>query len=113
MYANIKNKKRVSELWAETLVEDGVISQEDVERQRQDVWDELTRLHQNLKAQIKAAEEAGTVEQATGEYQLDRSPSPEVQTAVSADRLRILNEELLTVPGGFTVHPKLVKQLDR
>ena len=88
MYAKIKAKKRVSELWAERLVEDGVLTQEEVEQQRQDVWDELTRLHQDLKAQIKAAEDAGTVEQATGEYQLDRSPSPEVQTAVSPDRLR-------------------------
>jgi 2-oxoglutarate decarboxylase len=113
MYAKIKSKKRVSELWAEKLVEDGVISQEDVERQRQEVWDELTRLHQDLKSQIKAAEEAGAVEQATGEYQLDRSPSPEVQTAVSADRLRSLNEELLRVPEGFTVHPKLIRQLER
>ena len=42
------------------------------------IWDELTRLHQDLKQQIKAAEDAGAVEQATGEYQLDRSPSPEV-----------------------------------
>ena len=41
-----------------------------------------------LKAQIKAAEDAGTVEHATGEYQLDRSPSPEVATAVPADELR-------------------------
>ena len=113
MYAKIKAKKRVSELWAERLVEDGVLTQEEVEQQRQDVWDELTRLHQDLKAQIKAAEDAGTVEQATGEYQLDRSPSPEVQTAVSPDRLRSLNDELLRIPDGFTVHPKLVKQLER
>ena len=113
MYAKIKAKKRVSELWAERLVEDGVVTQEEVEQQRQDVWDELTRLHQDLKQQIKAAEDAGTVEQATGEYQLDRSPSPEVQTAVSPERLRSLNDELLRVPDGFTVHPKLVKQLER
>jgi 2-oxoglutarate dehydrogenase E1 component len=113
MYAKIKAKKRVSELWAEKLVEDGVLTQEEVEQQRQDVWDELTRLHQDLKQQIKAAEDAGAVEQATGEYQLDRSPSPEVQTAVSPDRLRSLNDELLRVPDGFTVHPKLVKQLER
>ena len=113
MYAKIKAKKRVSELWAERLVEDGVLTQEEVEQQRQDVWDELTRLHQDLKAQIKAAEDAGAVEQATGEYQLDRSPSPEVQTAVSPERLRSLNDELLRVPDGFTVHPKLVKQLER
>jgi 2-oxoglutarate dehydrogenase E1 component len=32
---------------------------------------------------------------------------------VSADRLQSLNEELLTTPDGFTVHPKLVKQLER
>jgi multifunctional 2-oxoglutarate metabolism enzyme len=113
MYAKIKAKKRVSELWAEKLVADGVVSQDEVEAQRQDVWNELTRLHQDLKAQIKAAEEAGTVEQSTGEYQLDRSPSPEVQTAVAADRLREINDELLRVPEGFTVNPKLVKLLER
>jgi 2-oxoglutarate dehydrogenase E1 component len=90
-----------------------VVTQQDVERQRQEVWDHLTHLHQELKAQIKASEAAGTVEQATGEYQLDRSPSPEVQTAVPAERLQVLNQELLSVPEGFTVHPKLVKQLER
>ena len=77
------------------------------------MWDELTTLHQRLRQQIKDAAEAGTVEQPTGEYQLDRTPSPEVKTAVGAERLRIINDELLRVPEGFTVHPKLVKQLDR
>ncbi len=91
----------------------GVIAADEVERQRQEVWDHLTQMHQGLKAQIKAAEDAGTVDQKTGEYQLDRSPSPEVKTAVAADRLRVLNEELLATPEGFTVHPKLVKQLER
>ncbi len=113
MYAKIKAKKRVSELWAERLVEQGVITQDEVEQQRQQVWDRLTNLHQDLKAQIKAAGEAGEVEQATGEYTLDRSPSPEVPTAVPADKLRELNEALLATPEGFTVHPKLVKQLEK
>ena len=52
-------------------------------------------------------------EQPTGGYELDRSPSPEVKTAVDADACAALNEELLRVPEGFTVHPKLVKQLER
>jgi 2-oxoglutarate dehydrogenase E1 component len=34
-------------------------------------------------------------------------------TAVAADRLRELNAQLLDVPGGFTVHPTLAKQLER
>ena len=113
MYAHIKAKKRVSELWADRLVESGTATQEEVEAERQEIWDELTRLHQNLKQQIKSAADSGAVEQATGEYQLDRSPSPEVQTAVGTERLQVLNRELLTVPEGFTVHPKLVKQLER
>src|SRR5205807_10649580 len=76
-------------------------------------WDNLTLLHQRLKAKIAAAAEHDRGDQGTGEYELDRSPSPEVKTAVPAARLRQLSEELLRVPDGFTVHPKLVKQLDR
>jgi multifunctional 2-oxoglutarate metabolism enzyme len=112
MYAKIKTKKRVSELWAERLIADGTISREEVDKLGQSVWDNLTILHQRLKTKIKEAAEEGT-EQSTGEYQLDRTPSPDVSTAVPAERLRELGEELLRVPDGFTVHPKLVKQLER
>jgi multifunctional 2-oxoglutarate metabolism enzyme len=113
MYAKIKGKKRVSELWADRLEAEGVVSPEEVERQAQEVWDNLTLLHQRLKAKIAAAAENGGGKQSTGEYQLDRSPSPEVETAVPAAELRDLGEQLLRVPDGFTVHPKLVKQLER
>jgi multifunctional 2-oxoglutarate metabolism enzyme len=113
MYAKIKTKKRVSELWAERLVADGVVTREEVDRQAQGVWDDLTLLHQRLKTKIAAAAEHGTETESTGEYQLDRSPSPEVSTAVPAELLRQLGRELLKAPDGFTVHPKLVKQLER
>jgi multifunctional 2-oxoglutarate metabolism enzyme len=113
MYAKIKTKKRVFELWAERLVSDGVVSDEEVERIGQAVWDNLTLLHQRLKSKIAAAAEHCDTGHGTGEYQLDRRPSPEVVTAVPASRLRELGEELLRVPDGFTVHPKLVKQLER
>jgi 2-oxoglutarate decarboxylase len=112
MYAKIKAKKRVSELWSDRLVAEGVASPEEVERQAQEVWDNLTLLHQRLKTKIASAAEHGG-EHSTGEYQLDRSPSPDVETAVPAARLRELGSQLLRVPEGFTVHPKLVKQLDR
>jgi 2-oxoglutarate decarboxylase len=113
MYAKIKTKKRVYELWADQLVSDGAVSREEVERTGQEVWDNLTLLHQRLKARIAAAAEQGTVDQSTGEYQLDRTPSPDVDTAVAAARVRELGLELLRTPDGFTVHPKLVKQLER
>jgi 2-oxoglutarate decarboxylase len=112
MYAKIKTKKRVYELWADRLLAEGVVSKEEVDRQAQEVWDNLTLLHQRLKSKIAAAAEHEG-EHTTGEYQLDRSPSPEVETAVPAERLRALGEQLLRVPDGFTVHPKLIKQLER
>ncbi|MCW3025324.1 MAG: 2-oxoglutarate dehydrogenase, subunit, partial [Solirubrobacterales bacterium] len=113
MYAKIKTKKRVAELWADRLLEEGVVTQDEVDRQAQEVWDNLTLLHQRLKTKIAAASEHEAEEHGTGEYQLDRSPSPEVDTAVPAAHLHELGEQLLRVPDGFTVHPKLVKQLDR
>ncbi len=113
MYGKIKAKKRVAELWGDRLIAETVVTQEEVEQQAQEVWDNLTILHQRLKARIAAAAEHETEEHTTGEYQLDRSPSPEVETAVPAAHLRELGEQLLRVPEGFTVHPKLVKQLER
>jgi 2-oxoglutarate dehydrogenase E1 component len=113
MVALIKQHKRVSQLWADKLVVDGVVTKQEVEARTNEIWDHLTELHQDLKAKIKAAEAAGDASQQTGEYQLDRSPSPDVPTAVDAERLRSLNRELLAIPDGFSVHPKLIKQLER
>ena len=113
MYVKIKGHKRAAEIWADRLIAESTISKDEVEAQRQAIWDRLSALHADLKAKIKAAEAAGGVTQQTGEYQLDRSPSPDVPTAVSHERLQSLNDELLTTPEGFTVHPKLVKQLER
>ncbi|MBV9309489.1 MAG: multifunctional oxoglutarate decarboxylase/oxoglutarate dehydrogenase thiamine pyrophosphate-binding subunit/dihydrolipoyllysine-residue succinyltransferase subunit, partial [Solirubrobacterales bacterium] len=110
MYQAIKRKPSVRELFARALIDEGLVSEQESTEMTDQVWAILTEEHQRLKERIAAAKE---VEHATGEYQLDRTASPEVKTAVSAERLRILNEELLSVPDGFTVHPKLVKQLEQ
>jgi 2-oxoglutarate dehydrogenase E1 component len=110
MYARIKKHPPVRELYARQLIDQGVVSDEETTAMTDEVWAILTDGHQKLKAQIAAAK---NLEHHTGEYQLDRTASPEVQTAVSETRLKVLNEELLSVPDGFTVHPKLVKQLEQ
>ncbi len=110
MYARIKGHPRVRDIFAKQLEAEGVVTQQDVDRKAEEVWNELSSAHTELKEQITRAE---GVEQQTGEYQLDRTPSPDVTTAVPADELRTLNEALLKVPDGFTVHPKLVRQLER
>jgi 2-oxoglutarate dehydrogenase E1 component len=110
MYQVIKKHPPTRELFAKQLIEQGVVSEQESTEMTDEVWALLTERHQTLKARIAAARE---VEHATGEYQLDRTASPEVKTAVSTERLQVLGEELLSVPDGFTVHPKLVKQLEQ
>ena len=109
MAAIIKGKTPVRDLFAAQLVEQGVMTKEETDALGQEIWDSLSRRHKELKEDLASA----GAEQPTGGYELDRSPSPEVKTAVDADVLHSLNEDLLRVPEGFTIHPKLVKQLER
>ncbi len=110
MYQVIKKHPSVRELFARQLVDQGIVTEQDSTEMTDEVWSMLSDSHTQLKERIAAAK---GVEHQTGEYQLDRTPSPEVRTAVAEDRLKVLNEELLAVPDGFTVHPKLVKQLEQ
>jgi 2-oxoglutarate decarboxylase len=110
MYQVIKKHPPVRELFARRLIEAGVVTEEESTEMTDAVWARLTDDHEELKERLVSHKE---VEHATGEYQLDRTASPEVKTAVSADRLEVLNDELLAVPDGFTVHPKLVRQFEQ
>jgi 2-oxoglutarate decarboxylase len=111
MYQVITKHASVRELFAKQLIEREVVTEDESTEMTDAVWSRLADAHDELKARIASAKE--DVEHATGEYQLDRTPSPEVSTAVSLDQLQVLNEELLSVPDGFTVHPKLIKQLQQ
>jgi 2-oxoglutarate decarboxylase len=113
MYATIKGKKRVWELWADELIRRKVITPPEVDEQLASAWDELTSRHEQLREQIASLREHGDADPNTGEYRLDLSSSPDVSTAVPAELLADINENLMRVPAGFTVHPKLVRQLER
>ena len=110
MYQAIKKHPSVRELFARLLIEQGVVSEQESTEMTDAVWEVLADQHQELKERIAGSK---SVDHSTGEYQLDRTPSPEVKTAVALDRLQVLGEELLSVPDGFNVHPKLIKQLEQ
>jgi 2-oxoglutarate dehydrogenase complex dehydrogenase (E1) component-like enzyme len=68
----------------------------------------LKEAHERLKTTFGQGAPA-----VTREGRIPASTGAEVVTAVAAERLRALNDELLRVPDGFTVNPKLAKQLER
>ena len=74
---------------------------------------ELQATLKELRAKMEAGEYEDPTSTPIGTGELDRTKSPEVDTAVSEERLRTLNEELLRVPESFTIHRKLRKPLLR
>ena len=111
MAAQIKEHPPVSEIYAEQLVAEGVISADDVAADSDQHLDQLQTTLKQLRSKMEAGEYEDPSSTALGTGELDRTKSPEVETAVSEKRLRTLNEELLRVPDSFTIHRKLRKPL--
>jgi multifunctional 2-oxoglutarate metabolism enzyme len=112
MAAKIKEHKPVSELYAEKLIEEGVTTPEVVQEEGESRKTEMSAALKGLRERMDAGDyEDPTV--ATGTGELDRTASPPVDTALSADTIIHLNEELLRVPDGFNVHRKLRRPLGK
>jgi 2-oxoglutarate dehydrogenase E1 component len=108
MAARIEQQPSVREQYARALVEQGVVTQEDVDAMAARVDATLKEAHERLKTTFGQG-----VSKVAYEGRIPASTGAEVVTAVPGERLRALNDELLRVPDGFTVNPKLAKQLER
>ncbi|MGH2954525.1 MAG: multifunctional oxoglutarate decarboxylase/oxoglutarate dehydrogenase thiamine pyrophosphate-binding subunit/dihydrolipoyllysine-residue succinyltransferase subunit, partial [Solirubrobacterales bacterium] len=111
MAATIKAHPPASEIYAEQLAKEGVVTPDDVEADAKQRLSSLQTTLKELRAKMETGEYEDPSSTALGTGELDRTKSPEVDTAVSEKRLRSLNEELLRVPDSFTVHRKLRKPL--
>ncbi len=110
--AAIKSHPPVSEIYSKQLVEEGVISTEEVEKAGGQRQAEMSAALKDLRAKMESGEyEDPTITTSTGE--LDRTASPPVDTAVPAERLLSLNQALLKTPEGFNVHRKLRRPLSK
>jgi 2-oxoglutarate dehydrogenase E1 component len=116
MAAAIKAHPPVSEIYAEKLINEGVVSPEEVGKESDQRQEEMSAALKGLRQKMEAGEyEDPTVTgitTSTGEL-LDRSKSPPVDTTVPAEKLRTLNQELLKTPEGFNVHRKLRRPLGK
>ncbi|MGH7700730.1 MAG: multifunctional oxoglutarate decarboxylase/oxoglutarate dehydrogenase thiamine pyrophosphate-binding subunit/dihydrolipoyllysine-residue succinyltransferase subunit [Gemmatimonadales bacterium] len=105
LYERIRRTPPVRERYAQTLAGEGVVTAEGVEGEAEAAYQRLVEVQQRVRQSLS--------QPATDEPGVQRGPTEEPGTAVAADLLRGLNEQLLAVPEGFTVNPKLTKQLER
>jgi 2-oxoglutarate dehydrogenase E1 component len=105
MAAQIADHPTVRQLFAGRLIDEGVLSQSEADALVEQTATELRAAHEALKSSLASPPEP--------EERIPNSSTSDVVTAVAADRLRELNEELLNTPETFHVHPKLKSQLER
>jgi 2-oxoglutarate dehydrogenase E1 component len=106
MYERIKKHAPVRKLYAQQLVKEGVLSEKEAEDLAQRCYQRLSQAHAELKEVLTGGPD-------TGEYQLDRGQSVEPDTTVPKETITGLNEQLLKVPEGFTIHRKLKPQIEK
>jgi len=105
MYEVIKQTPPVREKYAAQLAAEGLVTPEAAKQEADAAYARLTDVQQALKA--RRSRPSGE------ERHIVRAAVADPETAVPVDVLRRLNDALLTVPDGFTVHPKLKRQLER
>ncbi len=108
MYKKIKEHPPVREIFAQRLIEEGLITQADADAQSAEAYARVAAAHKRVKQGLAAEIDAAR----------ERSPATEhaemtLDTSVDRKRLITLNDELLSFPEGFTPNAKLTRQLDR
>jgi 2-oxoglutarate dehydrogenase E1 component len=109
LYAAISKHQSPREVWGARLVREGVVTAEQVAAEDRDFAQELQSAYETMKRELAEAkpshDEGGDFEGAP--------PHPPIETAVRAERLVQLNEQLLTWPSDFTLHPTIQRTLPR
>ena len=108
MYARIDQHPPVKDLYARALIDEGVISDEDVERETELAYKDLRQAHEGAKS---SSEVPSSPEQMrlSGEWTAVAEP----ETSVSLEMLHDVNAHLVYIPSGFNVNRKLLKLMER
>jgi 2-oxoglutarate dehydrogenase E1 component len=111
MYAKIKDRPTLSEVFTEHLILNGDFSAEETEAIDRSFEEKLRTAEREGKSGPPVTTGmrgyAGRWQGFTTHYSVD-----EVQTSVPLTRLREITEKTTRAPEGFTVHPKVLRQLE-
>lgn len=107
MYDLIEQKRSVRKLYTESLIGRGDITVEEAEQVLKDYQQQLERVFTEVREASSQPSEWTTVP----DY--PDKPAGEFSTAVSPEVLKRIADAYTTPPEGFTVHPKVMPQLQR
>jgi len=107
MYDLIEQKRSVRKLYTESLIGRGDITIEEAEQVLRDYQQQLERVFTEVREASSQPSEWTTVP----DY--PDKPVGETETSVSVDVLKRISDAYVTPPDGFTVHPKVMPQLQR
>lgn len=107
MYDLIEQKRSVRKLYTESLIGRGDITIEEAEQVLRDYQQQLERVFTEVREASTQPSEWTTVP----DY--PDKPAGEARTAVSMDVMKRISDAYVTPPDGFTVHPKVMPQLQR
>lgn len=108
MYDLIDKKRSVRKLYTESLIGRGDITMEEAEQALQDYQGQLEKVFTEVREATTASEPIPAIPQDPQ----DGFPVP-VPTAVSTEVIKRIAESQVNIPEGFTVHPRLLPQLQR
>ncbi|MCZ6915907.1 MAG: multifunctional oxoglutarate decarboxylase/oxoglutarate dehydrogenase thiamine pyrophosphate-binding subunit/dihydrolipoyllysine-residue succinyltransferase subunit [Gemmatimonadetes bacterium] len=109
MYQRIDDHPTVKQLYGERLIDAGIMTEQEIEEQDDALRKELLETQRRLQEDTDQADAGEEPVRLSGLFDIIVEP----HTAVNADSLAALNEQLLTVTDGFTINPKLRRQFDR
>ncbi|MDB5114411.1 MAG: 2-oxoglutarate dehydrogenase component, partial [Chloroflexi bacterium] len=109
VYTRIKNHPTARELYAQRLIDEGLITREDADAQFQVAYDRVGQAHHKVKSSLAT----GPTEEPWEDLHPPIDRDTERRTGVGAGTLIGLNEQQLTLPDSFNLNHKLAKQMDR
>jgi multifunctional 2-oxoglutarate metabolism enzyme len=107
MYDLIEQKRSVRKLYTESLIGRGDITVEEAEQVLRDYQQQLERVFTEVREATSTPKEWTTVPDYPEKH------GTETATAVSKETLKRISDAHVNAPQGFTVHPKVLPQLQR
>ncbi|MEO5568737.1 MAG: 2-oxoglutarate dehydrogenase E1 component [Gemmatimonadaceae bacterium] len=108
LYQKIAEHPTPREVWGNRLVRERVITDEDVKRLDDAHRATLQKTYEEMKKDLADAKPHGGGSTGNGSTE-----ARQIETGVKAERLVSLNEQLLTWPSTFTLHPTIQRTLPR